>query len=79
MGRLSKAEKLKHCAGCYNDFYNGRNNLGGNNCWGLSAAKLILRKRVHVDHVPPWNQKAQKFLSCYRQSRYVFVGPNQTC
>jgi len=66
------------CRGCYNDEYN--HGLGGaKECWSLKTAKLIMRKEVHVDQVPPWNQKAQMFPSCYRRSRYVYVQPDQTC
>lgn len=66
----------KHCAGCYNEEYNY--GLGGaKQCWSLESAELVMRKRVHVDQLPPWKQKAKKYPSCYRQQRYVFVGPDQ--
>lgn len=73
MGRLSTEDKLKHCAGCRNNFYNGNNSLGVTRCWSLADAKLILRKRVHINQVPPWTQKPTKILSCYHESQYVFV------
>ena len=67
-----------HCAGCYNNDYNY--GLGGaSKCWNLESAKLIRRKKVPVDQVPPWTQKAQKVPSCYRKPGYVFVEANQTC
>lgn len=69
----------KYCAGCRNDFYNGNNDLGVPKCWSFKAAKVIWRKAVHVDHRPPWTQKAERYADCYTQSRYVFVGPKVTC
>lgn len=65
------------CRGCYNDEYN--HGLGGaKECWSLKTAKLIRRKEVHIDQVPPWTQKAKWFPCCYRKQRYVYVQPNQT-
>ena len=64
------------CAGCYNNDYN--HGLGGaKECWNFKAAKLIMRKEVHVDQRPPWNQKARMFPNCYQKSRYVYVRPDQ--
>jgi hypothetical protein len=67
----------KHCSGCYCNAYN--NGAGGaTKCWNLKAAKLVMRKEVHVDQRPPWNQKARKLPSCYRRPRFVYVGPTRT-
>jgi len=75
---MTKREKLRHCSGCYNNDYN--HGLGGETeCWSLPDAKLIWRKRVHVDQRPPWDQKAERYLSCRRESRYVFVKPDAAC
>ena len=68
----------KYCAGCEDNFYNGNNPYNVKQCWGLETAKLIQRKKVHVDQVPPWNQEAGTYPSCYKQKRYVFVKPEQT-
>ena len=76
---MTKREKLRHCAGCEQNFYNGNNPLGVQECWSLDGAKLIWRKEVHIDQRPPWNQKARMFMSCFQRRRYVFVGPKQTC
>ena len=78
MGRLSKKEKKKFCAGCRNNFYNGLNHLDIQECWSFKNAKVVLKKKVHVDQVPPWNQEPIKALDCFHQPRYVFVGPKQT-
>ena len=56
----------QHCNGCYNEFYNNRKQ---GDCWSLESAKLIMRKEVHIDQIPPWTQKAEKFPNCYRKSR----------
>lgn len=76
---MTDTEKLKHCAGCRNNFYNGNNPMGVQRCWSLGTAKLILRKEIDINQRPPWTQKAQRFLSCYHRSGSVFVGPDQTC
>ncbi len=66
----------KHCEGCYNNDYN--HGLGGaKECWSLKEAKLIKRKRVHINQVPPWTQEAALYPNCYRVPQYVFVGENQ--
>ena len=64
------------CAGCHNNFYNGNNEMGIEECWCLESAKLILRKEVSIRQIPPWNQKAKKFPSCYRRPGYVYVEPD---
>ena len=68
-------EKSK-CDGCYNDEYN-RGLGGAKQCWSLEDAKIVWRKRVHINQMPPWKQKAERYPSCYRVQQYVFVKPNQ--
>ena len=75
MPKLSKEEKLKYCYGCHSDFYNGNNPMGIKECWGLKAAKLVLKKQVHMNQVPPWKQSPIAVLDCYRRDGYVMVGP----
>ena len=62
-----------YCVGCRDNFYNGNNNLGVKECWCLKDAKLVMKKEVHIDQAPPWNQKAEKFPDCYRKSKFVYV------
>jgi hypothetical protein len=76
---MTKADKLKMCRGCRNDFYNGNNSCGVKECWSLGSAKVVMRKEVHIDQRPPWTQPASKFLDCYHADRYVYVNPKQTC
>ena len=68
----------KHCAGCEDNFYNGNNNLNVKECWRLKEAKVIHRKRVHLNQMPPWKQKAERYPSCYHVKQYVFVKPDAT-
>lgn len=37
----------KHCNGCRNDFYNGNNPMGVNECWSLREARLVTKYRIH--------------------------------
>ena len=75
---MTKEEKKKMCVGCYNDDYN-RGLGGAKECWSLETAEPVMKKKVHMDDVPPWTQKPIKVLSCRREQRYIFVGPNQEC
>ena len=71
-------DKKKYCEDCEDDFYNNKNDFGVKECWHLKDAKLVLRKKVSVNQVPPWNQKPIKVLSCFRQKGFVFVDKNIT-
>lgn len=72
MKSQSKIAKKIHCQGCYNNDYN--HGLGGaKECWSLDSAKLIKRKKVGINDVPPWIWKAEKYLSCYQKRGYVFI------
>lgn len=77
---MSEAEKLKHCAGCHDDFYNQAGNSGASHgrCWSLPDMQLIMRKEVSIDQRPPWTQKARKLPACYHRPRFVYVKPDQT-
>ena len=75
---MTNSEKKKYCSGCRDDFYNGKNPYGIKECWSLKDAVMVLKKEVHVDQRPPWNQKAKRFLSCFRRPRHVYVGKDQT-
>jgi hypothetical protein len=65
----------KHCILCNDDFYNGKNGYGIEECWNLKKAKIILRRRVHVNERPPWTREPEKLPNCYRQKGFVFVDP----
>lgn len=64
------------CAGCYNDFYNGKNGHGIAECWSLKAARLEKYLLIHVDQPPPYDAKKLTTLpTCYKKSRFVKVKP----
>lgn len=70
---------VANCAGCRENFYNGNNNLGVTECWNLETAKVVLRRRVGMNDVPPWTGTPEKLPSCYAVAGYVFVEPTRTC
>lgn len=74
---MTDAEKLKHCSGCHDDFYNLPGNSSEGRCWMLDQMKLIQRKEVSIDQVPPWYQKARLFPNCYHKPRFVYVTPDR--
>lgn len=75
---MTEQEKLQHCVGCRDDFYNHNGNSPSGKCWSLPSMKLDWRKEVHVDQRPPWTQKAKRLPTCYHRPRYVYVGKDQT-
>ncbi len=77
MAKLNKEQKLHHCVGCHCDFYNGKNPYNVKECWSLSTAKLVLKKRVSINQVPPWKQAPIKVLDCYREDGYVMMDPEK--
>lgn len=68
------------CIGCEQDFYNGKNDIGVKQCWHLEDARIILRRRVGMNDMPPWQRKPERLPSCYQQRGFifVFVKPEQT-
>jgi hypothetical protein len=69
-------KRKKYCSGCRDDFYNHSGNSNTGECWCLADAEVEMKKFVHIDQRPPWNQKAVKTLSCHRRPRHVGVGPD---
>jgi len=67
------------CVGCHCDFYNGKNDLGVEECWSYSDAEVIKKKRVSIDQRPPWNQEATWMMKCYRAPGFIFVDKHVTC
>lgn len=80
---MNKSDKKKMCAGCRNNRYNmgrGYTERPGidavvtvDECWHLSSAKVVMKKRVSMSQVPPWTQKPIKTLSCMSEVGYVYV------
>ena len=72
-----KARK-SDCCGCYNNFYNGHNPYGIETCWSLQDARLVRRKRVSVNDIPPWDWQPVVIVPhCYRESGYIHINPRQ--
>ncbi len=63
------------CDGCCNDIYNHPPKVGQN----FKSAKVVSRKKVSINQVPPWNQKPIKVLDCRRESGYCLIRPEITC
>lgn len=70
--------KANYCAGCRDDFYNGKNDLGVTKCWSRATAKVVWKKFVHVDMVPPWTMKPERTFNCHRRVRHIAVDPKVT-
>lgn len=64
---MLKSEKLAHCLGCRDDFYNDKNPIGVKECWGLKTAKLVTRYRIGTWTRPtePGAFTKCRVLSCY--------------
>lgn len=75
MPPMKNIDKLQMCVGCYNNFYNGNNSIGVKECWHLKSARVVMRKKVHINQVPPWTQDPIKVLNCRREPQFVFVDP----
>jgi hypothetical protein len=63
----------KLCEGCTEDFYNGNNQLGVQECWMLKDAKLEERMPVHIDQPPPYRWTGRRLPSCYRMKKHVII------
>ena len=66
-------KSTKACSGCYNDFYNGHNQLGVKKCWWLDRAKIITRYRIPVSLPMDRPDAFQKVRApdCYREQGYA--------
>lgn len=43
---MNDVEKLRHCVGCEDNFYNGNNPMGVQRCWALKAMKIETRYQI---------------------------------
>jgi hypothetical protein len=70
-------EVRKLCDGCSEDFYNGKNPYGIEECWNLRTAKVVQKRFVPIDAVPPWGGYPVRWtLTCHRRTGYVGVPPS---
>ena len=76
-GPMNKTERLKYCIGCGDNFYNDNNSLDIKECWSLKDAKMVSKKEVHIDQVPPWTQKPIRLLSCFHRDGFWYVEPDR--
>lgn len=71
---MTKFEKLKHCIGCEQNFYNGNNSIGVLGCWSLESAKLVKRVRVGMWERPPYNpERTIEVFDCRQEKGNVLV------
>ena len=64
------------CNGCRDNFYNGNNNLGVQECWLLREAKREKRLLIPISLPPPYKHIKPSLLpTCYKRSGYVTVKP----
>ena len=77
-GVIPVDERKKLCVGCYDSHYNlpGQSNTG--ECWLLKTAKVVMKKKVGINDVPPWNHAPIKCLSCYHEIGFVMVDAKRT-
>lgn len=67
-------EKTKaFCIGCENNFYNDNNPYNVKECWSYKSAKLVKKRKVHINQVPPWKQPLKDYLSCYHSKQYIYT------
>ena len=72
--------KLKYCVGCRENFYNGNNEYGIMECWCLKDAKVVWKKFIGMNDVPPWNwQKPVRTLECHRKKGFIKVDRSIVC
>lgn len=64
-----------HCVGCRDNFYNGNNSIGVNECWMLKTAKLMTRFGISISS--PMGSRSNYFKvqkpSCYHENGYVYL------
>lgn len=71
-----KKPTTRDCAGCRDDFYNGRNDLGVKQCWSLESAEFTKARDIPVDLRPPYTGiPLTTRPSCWRGNRVVRVKP----
>lgn len=62
------------CVGCEQDFYNGKNPMGVQECWSLKTAKMVTRYRLGYWTAPtvPGAFQKMKAYHCRSEKGYVF-------
>ena len=71
---MAKKLDVKHCAGCINDFYNGQNPYGIEECWSRATAKREKYRLISISLPPPDSHIPQRlFPTCYSAKGFVKV------
>lgn len=66
--------RRKYCSSCTEDFYNGHNQYGIEECWHLKTAKLIWGKVIGVWQNPPYGKVPnERKPNCWRKKGVVFL------
>lgn len=75
MARQQYSEKLKHCSGCRDNYYNAKGKSGRADglCWSIHDAELVSKREVGIHQRPPYKQRARMFLSCYHRQGYGYL------
>ena len=70
----------KYCRGCRNNFYNGNNSLGVQECWHFKTAKVVWRIPIGHWEPPPYlNKKKVRVANCWHgegSDRVHYVKPD---
>jgi len=72
---VTESEKLQHCIGCRDDFYNDKNPIGVKRCWGLKTAKMVTRFRIGTwtkPDQPGAFTEVRKFNCFHRDGEHYF-------
>ncbi len=75
--RVKKATS-RDCSGCRDNFYNGNNDLGVKQCWGLESAYITKVKLVPSSMRPPWDMPYENKPSCYKRPGYASIHKERT-
>ncbi len=74
---MSRKPTKKDCVGCRDNFYNGNNEYGIQECWSLESATLEPRFLIHRDLPPPYKGEPLRMVpSCYKKQDFVTVKPD---
>ena len=69
---------IKHCSGCYENFYNSNHSLDGI-CWSRKSGKMVWRIPIGMWEAPPYkNKKKVRVPSCWHgqgSNRTIMVNP----
>lgn len=72
---MSRKITKRDCVGCRDNFYNGNNDLGVQECWSFKDATMEKRIDIPVHQRPPYSKLTTLRPSCYKRTGYVHVKP----